>query len=85
MHDPANAVRLSLDQQVDVIGHQAIGIKEEWKIGLLHRQQREELLIVSGRIEYLPAIIAASNNVIETTLDFNTCSAGHWTADASAL
>jgi hypothetical protein len=77
VHDPANRVRLSLNQQVNVISHQAVSMQKEREFSLLHREQRQELLIVRGRIEYLPAIIAASNDVIKTTLDFGAFSSGH--------
>jgi len=60
-----------------VVGHEAVRVKEEWKFALLHGQQRQELLVVCGRIEYLPAIIAASDHVIETTCNFGASLPGH--------
>ena len=38
MHDPANRVRLSFNQQMHVVGHQTIGIEEEREFGFLHYQ-----------------------------------------------
>ena len=77
MHDPANRVRLSLNQQVNVISHQAVSIKEEWEFALLNRQQREKLFRVCRRIEYLATIIAASNDVIEPTCNLRARSPSH--------
>src|SRR5262245_44763604 len=42
MHDLADVVFLSFDQEVKVVGHQAVGIKEEWEPSLLPCQQREK-------------------------------------------
>jgi hypothetical protein len=60
-----------------VVGHKAVRVQEEWKFALLHGQQRQELLVVCRRIEYLPAIIAARDHVIETTGNFGASFSGH--------
>src|SRR5215510_5247689 len=79
VHNSADCVRLSLNQQVDVIDHQAVSIQVEWELAFLRRQQRKKLFIVGGRIEYPLAIVAASNNVIEATRNFSARSSSHGT------
>ena len=62
-----------------MVGHQAVCIKEEREFLFLQRQQRQELFIVCGRIEYRPAIIATSDDVIKTTFNFGASLTGHGT------
>lgn len=40
MHYPPNHIRLSLDQQMDVIGHHTVGVKKKREPFLLGREQR---------------------------------------------
>ena len=77
VHDPAHGVRLPLNQEMHMVSHQAVGIKKEWEFAFLYRQKGQKLLIVSRRIEYRPPIIAASDHVIETTLNFGASFPGH--------
>ena len=77
MHDAADRVRLSLDQQVHVVRHQTISVKKEWQPALLHLKQREELQVIDRVVEDNLAIIAASDQVIKTALDFDARLPGH--------
>src|SRR5437588_7180453 len=36
VHDAANRICLTLDQQVHMIGHEAMSVNEEWQLFLLH-------------------------------------------------
>ena len=77
MHDLSDGVCLSFDQQMKVVGHQAVGIEEERQPGLLTRQEGKKLLVVRGRIKYPAAIIATREHVIKTALDFSATLASH--------
>src|SRR5215831_15570708 len=81
LHDPANVVRLSLYQQVHVVGHETISVKKERQQPLLLCQQREELFVIRCAVEYLSAIIATGDDVIQTTGNFQARFAGHKAAD----
>ena len=39
MHDLSDGVCLSFDQQMKMVGHQAVGVEEEWQPRLLPGQQ----------------------------------------------
>jgi hypothetical protein len=71
-----NRRRLPLDQQVHVIGHQAVSVEQERQPALLDFEQREKPLVVVIVLEDLLTIVATRNYVIET-LDFNAWLAGH--------
>ena len=66
MHDAVNRVRLSLNQQVNVIGHQAIRVKKVRQLVFLNFQQRKKLLIVIIAMENRLPIISSGDEVIET-------------------
>jgi hypothetical protein len=50
---------------------------------LLHRKQREKLLVVSSGVKDLTMIIAPRDYVIQTTLDFGARFPGHRGADTN--
>src|SRR5262245_59324938 len=77
LHDTAHIVLSSFDQQMHMISHQAIRIKEEWESPLLLCQKRKELFVVGRGVEYLPAIIATRDHVIQTTFNFHPRAPGH--------
>jgi hypothetical protein len=77
LHDTANRVFLPLDQQMNVISHQTIGVKEEWHSALLGCEERQELLIVLIAIEDRLAVIAARDYVIKSTFDLHSRFPGH--------
>ena len=77
MHDPADRVRLSLDEQMHMVGHQTVGVEKEWEPHLQPCEQRKELLVVRRRVEYPPTIIAASDHMVQTALDFSASFPGH--------
>ena len=66
-----------------MVGHETVGVEEEWQLGLLNSKQREKLLVVGRRVEDLPTIIAPRDYVIQTTLDFCARFPGHRRADTN--
>ena len=60
-----------------MIGHQTISVKEEWESPLLLCQKRKELFVVCRRVEYLPAIIATRDHVIQAAFNFHPRAPGH--------
>src|SRR5437867_8499038 len=68
---------LHLSQQMDVIGHQAVGVEIERTFRFLALEKEQKLKIVIVRSEYTPAIIPASDDVIEPTGYFNSRLASH--------
>jgi len=81
LQDAAHIVLSSFDQ-MHMNGHQAISIKEKWEPPLLPCQKRKELFVVGRRVEYLPAIIATRDHVLQTAFNFHP-RAGAWEAHAS--
>src|SRR5205823_5700596 len=77
MHYLPDVVRPPLDQQVDMIGHQAIRIQVKRQFLLLHRQLRNEFPMVLHRMKNIPAINPTCYNVIQTTLDLKSRFPGH--------
>jgi hypothetical protein len=53
-----------------VVGHQAISVEKEGKFGLLALESAGELEVVIMGSKDLSAIIAASDDVIESAADF---------------
>ena len=57
LHDLSNRFRLPLDKQVNVVRHQAVGVKKKSQAFLLLRQQREKLPPVIARMkDVLPVV-----------------------------
>jgi hypothetical protein len=79
MHDATDWSCLSLDQQVHMIGHQAVSIEEEWQSTLLNFKEGKKLLIVIRRVEDPASIVAARDHMIETAFDINSRFARHGT------
>lgn len=46
LHDSADGVPPPLDEQMNMIGHQAVGVKVERELGLLIGELKEEFAIV---------------------------------------
>jgi hypothetical protein len=72
LHHPADVVILSFDEQMNVIGHQAVGVKIEGQLGLLLGKLKEELAIVVVRAEDELTIVATGDDVIEAALDLDS-------------
>jgi hypothetical protein len=77
VHYPPDGVRFPLDQQVHVIGHQAVGVEEERELLFLCGQKREEPGVVFRRAENVLPVVPARDNVIKSTLDLDPCFACH--------
>ena len=77
VHDPAYWILLALDQQVNVVKHEAVGIEIERKPRLLRFQQSEHLRIILVRTEDALPIVAASDYLVEPALDFDSSFARH--------
>ena len=71
LHDSTDWVVLHLDQQVNVVGHQAIGIQIERQLQFLLLKNAGEPEIVVVRAECLSAIVPASDDVVEPSADLN--------------
>jgi hypothetical protein len=72
LHDPADGVILPLDQQMDVIGHQAVRIKVEGQPRFLVAELEEEFAVVVVRSKDELAIVASCDDVVEPSLDFES-------------
>jgi hypothetical protein len=72
LHDIAYRLSLSLDQQMQVIRHQAIGIEEEAGLGLLFGQKLEELSVVICGMEDVAPVIAATHDMVKPSRDLNS-------------
>lgn len=77
MHDAPDGVRLPLNQQMHVIGHEAVGVEKEWQSLLLSFQERKELLIISLIVEDSLPIITARDDVIEATFQLKAWESRH--------
>jgi hypothetical protein len=84
LHDSANGIVTHLDQEVHVIWHQAVCVEIEREFGFLLLENADEPEVIIVGPEYLSAIVAASDDVIEPSADFNPWSTRHGGADASA-
>ena len=69
MHDPPDIVREALDQQMNVIGPQAVCVKIEWQLCLLCSEQRNELPIVLRRMKDVAPIHPSRRHIIKPALD----------------
>jgi hypothetical protein len=80
LHEPADGVPPPLDEQMNVIGHQAVSIKVERDFGLLVGELKKEFSIVVVRAENELAIVTTSDDVIKPALDFEPRSAHIFTS-----
>ena len=71
MHDPPDIVREALDQQMNVIGPQAAGVKIKGKLLFLPGEQRNELPIVLRRMKDVPPIHSSRRHMIKHALDLD--------------
>ena len=69
MHDPPDIVSPPLDQQMNVIGHQAVGVQIEWQLCLLIGQQCEKLLPVLRRMKNVSPLNPSRYHMIKRALD----------------
>jgi hypothetical protein len=63
---------------MQVVRHEAIGIKIEGKFGFLLLEDGRKLQVIIVRSEYLSTIISASDYVIEPAADFDSWLPGHY-------
>lgn len=71
LHDSTDGIVLHLDQQTNVVRHQAIGVKIEGKFRLLECHNIGEAEVVSIRAEDSSTVIAARNDVIKRITYFD--------------
>jgi hypothetical protein len=81
LHNPADEIVLHLDQKVQVVWHQAIGVEIEGKFGFLLLEQAGELEVIIVGPEDLSTIISARDDVVEPSSDFDPRFPGHDGAD----
>src|SRR4030065_290910 len=67
----------SLNQKVDVVPHEDIGVEKEPVAILIDSEELEIFLIIRGISEYFLSLVAAGNDVIECTLIFDAGFACH--------
>jgi len=72
LHDLTDRIVLHLSEQMDVVGHQAVSVEIEGTLRFLVLEREQKLKIVIVRSEYAPAIILASDDVVEPTAYFNS-------------
>jgi len=72
MHHSADWIFAAFDQQVNVVGHQAVGVEVEGQLRLLLGKQGKQLEIVILRAEDELSIVAARNDVVEAALEFDS-------------
>ena len=77
LHDSTDRIVLHLSPQMDVIGHQAVRVEIERTLRFLVLEREQKLRIVIVRSEYAPAIIPASDDVVEPSGYFNSRLASH--------
>jgi hypothetical protein len=65
-------VILPFDEQMNVIRHQAVGIKVEREPRLLVGELQEQFAAVGIRSEDELAIVASGDDVVEPSLDFES-------------
>ena len=59
LHYVPDRLRLAFKQQVNVVGHQAVGVEEEGRTGLLFDKQGEKLKTIFGRMKNVLSIVPA--------------------------
>jgi hypothetical protein len=69
---------LRLDQEMNVVWHQAIGVEIEGKFGFLLLEQDSEPDVIIVGPEDFTTIIPASNQVIERSADFRSLVSSAW-------
>jgi hypothetical protein len=74
---PTDRFVLHLRQQMDMIGHQAVGVKLKGPHRFLALEKSKKLKMIIVRAEYAPAIIPASHDVVEPAGYFNSRLASH--------
>lgn len=77
LHDSADRIVLHFDQEVHVVGLQAVGVQIERQLLFLLRDDAGEPDVIVVRTEDLSSIIAAADDVIETSADLDPWFAGH--------
>ena len=67
-----------------MVWHEAIGVQIEWEFGLLLLENAGELEVIIVGSKNLSAIVAARDDVIEPTADFDPWFTRHDGADVNA-
>jgi hypothetical protein len=67
---PPDGFRLPLAQQMNVIGHQVLGMKLERGAILLPSQQTQELSMIAFRMAYGLRVVPPRDQVVQPTLKF---------------
>ena len=77
MHYPPNIIRSALDQQMNVVRHQAIGVEVERQFVLLIADQREKLHKIPRIVEDVLPIDTTGDQMIKPALNFQPWSSRH--------
>jgi hypothetical protein len=77
LHNAPERFPLPLYEQVNVVGHQAVGIEKERYLCLLRSYKTNELLKVVVTVEDGLPIIASIDHMIKSAFDLKPCLACH--------
>ena len=64
LHHPPDALDLTFDQQVNVVRHQAVGVKKEPAGRLLLCEKSEELLMIGLRVKDILPVIPPRDHMV---------------------
>lgn len=71
LHYPPDVVLATLDQQMQMVRHKAVGIQVKWQLVLLGVQQLEEFVVIFTRMKNVLAIVASRDHMIKPALDLD--------------
>lgn len=77
VHDPPHRLRLPLDQQMNVVGHQAVRVDVEPKLPFPGAEQGQELVMIVGGVEDVLAVVPANDQMVKPAFDFEPRSSCH--------
>lgn len=70
-HHLADRLFATLDQKMDVIGHQTVCVKKEGKLVFLYGEQGKKLTIVSLVVKDISMLNPSRDHMIQSALKFN--------------
>jgi hypothetical protein len=77
MHDPPHRLRPALDQEMNVVGHQAVRVDVEMKLPFPGPEQEQELVIIVGGVEDVLAVVPPYYQMVKPAFDFEPRSSCH--------
>jgi hypothetical protein len=77
LHDASRGCLVNLQQQVEMIGHQDVGVEVKWITPSHSRQRFQESLVVALLEKYLLPVLAARRDMVEQSSGVNPGMAWH--------